>query len=121
MQMYNFLCKKKTYAFRMVQITLSNYISFQITQRRCVVWDPSIGVKGAWDAQFCTTVMVGQDSTTCDCYTFGTFTLIAEIVSKPVAEKDPTWLMVWKYIGYILSILVLPVFIGAICFRKYVI
>ena len=90
----------------------------QITQRRCVVWDPSIGVKGAWDAQHCTTVMIGQDSTTCDCYTFGTFSLIAELVSKPTAKPDATWLMVWKYIGYILSIILLPIFFGGIFLRR---
>ena len=86
--------------------------------RRCVVWDPSIGVKGAWDAQFCTTVMSTQDQTTCDCYTFGTFTLIAELVSKPEAEPDATWLMVWKYVGYVVTLILLPIFIGAICLRR---
>ena len=101
-----------------VCLKILNLILIQITQRRCVVWDPSIGVKGAWDAQHCTTVMIGQDSTTCDCYTFGTFTLIAELVSKPKAEPDATWLMVWKYIGYVLSLILLPIFFGGIFLRK---
>lgn len=82
--------------------------------RRCAVWNPDFGEHGAWDADKCTTVLSEQDVTTCECGTFGTFAVIAEMVEDPYLIPEEKWLTVTKYAGFIISLVLLAVFIGFI-------
>ena len=94
-------------------------IKTSIDTRRCVMWNPDIGVFGAWDSDGCTTVMSQQDSTTCECSKFGTFALAAEKIVKPEGKHDYTWLLVSRYIGFVVSILSLLIFVIIICANKH--
>jgi len=82
-----------------------------IAVRKCVVYNEGIGRFGAWDADKCSTVLTDQHSTVCECYTTGTFALLAEMVEPPQYGPEYDWLWVVKYIGYVLSIILLVVFI----------
>ena len=93
-----------------------NEIKTSIDARRCVMWNPDIGLSGAWDAEGCTTVMSEQDSTTCECSKFGSYALAAEKIERPEPKRDFTWLVVSRYIGFsvsILSLLIFVIIIGA--------
>ena len=83
----------------------------KIDRRRCVVWNEDIGSHGAWDATKCTTVLTNKEATLCECATFGTFSLIAEMTQAPSYPPEYTWLIVIKYIGYIVSIVLITIFI----------
>ena len=75
-----------------------------IEVRKCAVYNTDIGRYGAWDADKCTTVLSEQHSTVCECYTTGTFILIAEMVEPPAYGPEYDWLWIVKYVGYGLSI-----------------
>ena len=90
-----------------------------IERRRCIMWNPDLGLHGAWDAESCTTVMSEQDSTTCECSQFGTYALAAEKIEQPEGKEDYTWLMVVRYIGFSVSLICLTVFILIIACNKH--
>lgn len=96
------------------RIDLISCSSLQIEVRRCVKFRDDLGVYGGWDAAPCTTVITEQDSTVCECGTFGTFAVVAEMVEEPSVDEDRTWLRVIKYTGFSVSILTLIVFVGII-------
>ncbi|XP_059078438.1 uncharacterized protein LOC131876911 [Tigriopus californicus] len=88
-----------------------NELKTNIELRRCVVYNEKFGIYGGWDASQCTTVITEQSSTVCECGTFGTFALIAEMVEDPFVEAEDNWLVVMKYIGYTTSIVFFLIFI----------
>jgi len=90
-----------------------------IETRRCVMWNPDMGLHGGWDATFCTTVMSEQDSTTCECSEFGTYALAAEKIEQPEGKEDFTWLQVSRYIGFCVSLLSLAIFIIIIAANRH--
>ena len=94
-------------------------IKTSIDTRRCVMWNPDIGMFGAWDAEGCTTVMSEQDSTTCECKKFGTYALAAEKIERPEGHEDYTWLLVSRYIGFSVSIISLLIFVIIIVSAKH--
>ena len=65
----------------------------------------------AWDASDCTTVLTEQEMTVCECSTFGTVAVIAEIVEEPSRPDDYLWLIIVKYVGYVLSLVALAAFV----------
>jgi len=96
-----------------------NEIKTSIDIRRCVRWNEEIGLYGAWDSSGCTTVMTEQDSTTCECDSFGTFALAAEKIEQPEAKEAFSWLIVSRYIGFVISLISLTIFIFVICISKH--
>ena len=53
-------------------------------------------------------------STVCECYTTGTFAVLAEMVEPPAYGPEYDWLWIVKYVGYALSIIILLIFIAVI-------
>lgn len=96
-----------------------NEMKTSIDIRRCVMWNEEIGLHGAWDSAGCTTVMTEQDSTTCECDRFGTFALAAEKIEQPEAKDAFSWLIVSRYIGFVVSLISLTIFIAVICISKH--
>jgi hypothetical protein len=88
-----------------------DFITSSIDARMCVMWNPDIGMFGGWDADGCTTIVTDQDSTTCECASFGTYAVAADKIVKPVGKTDMNWLHILKYVGYSVSILSLVIFI----------
>ena len=75
------------------------------------MYNEDLGVHGGWDSSHCTTVLTEQEQTVCECGTFGTFAVIAEMVVEPSVGEEYEWLTVVKYVGYSFSLLLLIVFI----------
>ncbi len=74
----------------------------QIDRRRCVVWRDDLGSNGGWDGDLCTTVLNEQDSTVCECSTFGMFSVIAEMIEDPMyfaLNSHNTYLNICTLIG----------------------
>ncbi len=88
-------------------------VAFQIELRRCAVFNEDQS-GGSWDADKCTTVLTEQTNTVCECSTFGTVAVIIEKVEPPYVTPEYGWLTITKYAGYIISIIVLLIFIGVI-------
>ena len=65
----------------------------------------------AWDSTDCTTVLTEQENTICECSTFGTVVVIAEMVEDPNRSQDYLWLTIVKYCGYVVSLIALIAFI----------
>ena len=55
--------------------------------------------------QFCKTIVTEQDSTMCECFEFGTFSLLAEMTDKPFMKESKPWLEVMRMIGNVTSVL----------------
>merc|ERR1712106_761108 len=96
-----------------------NEIKTSIDIRRCVLWNEEIGLNGAWDSAGCTTVMTEQDSTVCECDRFGTFALAAEKIEQPEAKVAFPWLVITRYIGFVISLISLTIFILVICVSSH--
>jgi len=94
-------------------------VKTSIDARRCVIWNEEIGLNGAWDARGCTTVMNEQDSTLCECDRFGTYALAAEKIEQPIAKDAFSWLVISRYIGFVISLLSLTIFVVVIMLSKH--
>ncbi len=75
------------------------------------MYNEAIGKNGAWDGDTCTTVLSEQTTTPCECGSFGTFAVVAEKVEDPYIGEEYDWLMYVKYAGWVVSIILLTVFI----------
>lgn len=69
---------------------------------------------GAWDANLCTTVLIEQDQTVCECRTFGSVSIVAEMVERPSLPPEDKWVTVVKYVGFCVSIVSLLVYVTVI-------
>ena len=49
----------------------------------------------------------------------GTFGIVSEIYESPSVDKDQNWLIVTKYVGYSMSILLLLVFCTMVLLSKH--
>ena len=76
----------------------------------CAAWNEDIGTHGAWDANLCTTVLVEQTQTVCECAHFGTYTVVAEMTEEPFVKEEEDWVTVVKYTGLIVSLICLLLF-----------
>lgn len=90
-----------------VNLTFQPYFFTQIEQRKCAYFNPNFGPYGGWDASGCTTIITEQTSTTCECSTFGTFAVVAEIVQDPFVPEEDVWVKVIKYCGFFFSLICL--------------
>lgn len=75
------------------------------------MWNPDYSRFGAWDGSGCTTVLTEQSSTVCECGAFGTFTVLAELTEKPHHPPEYRWLVIIRYIGFSLSLILLLFFV----------
>ncbi len=91
----------------------------KVRARHCVVYDPQIGVHGAWTTEGVKTISVDEAVATCYATRLGTFAVVAEIEDDPYREEEADWLTIFKMVGYVLSIICLLVFIGTIVTSTY--
>ena len=82
------------------------------------MWNPHIGGLGAWDTMKVRTVSVDGDSAVCLTHQFGTYAIIAELKEQPFVQDDLTWLLITKYVGYGVSVLLLTVLMSIILFSS---
>ena len=73
---------------------------------------------GAWDSNGCTTVLTGPVSTICECFIFGTYAVLAEMIEPPGYPDEWDWLEIVANIGYGISIFSLLLFTIGIFIRK---
>ena len=82
------------------------------------MWNPHIGGLGAWDTMKMRTVSVDRDSAVCLTNQFGTYAIIAELKEEPYVQDDLTWLIITKYVGYGLSVILLTILVLIILFSS---
>ena len=73
---------------------------------------------GGWDGKGCTTVLTGPVSTICECYHFGTYAVLAEMIEPPGYPEEWSWLEIVANVGYGVSIFSLLLFILGIVFKR---
>ena len=74
------------------------------------MYNENIPPYGGWDGKGCTTVLTGPISTICECYNFGTYAVLAEMIEPPAYPDEWDWLALVANIGYGLSVLSLILF-----------
>jgi hypothetical protein len=79
-----------------------------------VVWDKSLGVNGAWNADPCITVISDQSGTTCECEVFGTIAIVAEFIEEPSIPPEFFWLKIVKFVGFVCSLICTVIFVVTI-------
>jgi len=90
-----------------------------IMRRHCALWNPHIGLYGAWDTQGITTERIDETGATCVTSTLGTYAIIAEKIEPPVPYEEEAWLYTAKMAGYGISIVLLLVYILTIQVSAY--
>lgn len=90
----------------------------KIGKRYCAVWNPDIGT-GAWDTDGMTTIYADDTVATCFATKWGTYGIVAEIYEPPSVPEELTWLLVTKFLGYTISIILLLVFVITVLRSKY--
>ena len=90
-----------------------------IMRRHCAMWNPQIGLFGAWDTVDIETVAIDENSATCVTDKLGTYAIIAELMELPSEYDEVHWLFVIRIVGYSLSILVLLIFISIVFTSAY--
>ena len=73
---------------------------------------------GGWDGKGCTTVLTGPISTICECYHFGTYAVLAEMIEPPGYPDEWDWLEIVANVGYGVSIFSLVLFTMGIIFKR---
>ena len=82
------------------------------------MYNENIPPYGGWDGKGCTTVLTGPISTICECYNFGTYAVLAEMIEPPAYPDEWDWLALVANIGYGLSVLSLILFTLGIIFKR---
>ena len=90
-----------------------------ILKRHCAMWNPEIGLFGAWDTVDIETVAIDENSATCITDKLGTYALIAEMMELPTEYDEPDWLFIIRIVGYILSNVLLIIFIIIVLMSAY--
>ena len=90
-----------------------------ILRRHCAMWNPEIGMFGAWDTVDIETVAIDENSATCITDKLGTYALIAELMVLPTEYDEPHWLYVIRLVGYIMSTVLLVIFIVIVLMSAY--
>ncbi len=80
--------------------------------RHCVWWNEEFGSNGAWDPNGCKLIATSHLSTKCQCEKWGAMTVVLEQSMTTVAEDDCDMNNIIKYIGIIVTIILLSIFIG---------
>ena len=90
-----------------------------IMRRHCALWNPHIGLYGAWDTQGITTERIDETGATCVTSTLGTYAIIAEKIEPPFPYEEEAWLYTAKMAGYAISITLLIIYILTIQVSAY--
>jgi len=90
-----------------------------ILRRHCAIWNPAIGLHGAWDTAGITTERVDETGAACATSKLGTYAIVAELVDPPFPYEEEEWLVVAKLVGYVLSMVLLVIFVGIVQFSAY--
>ena len=93
-------------------------LSTEVEVRKCVAWNPDLGLHGGWDDLSCTTVITEQAETVCECGEFSTYAIMAEMIEKPSVPDEEKWLSIIKYLGMGISIPCLLFFLFVIIFSQ---
>ena len=108
-----------TFGHRPINSIDPNLNEDRIKSRKCAIWNPDIGIYGAWDTDGVITKFTDHEVSNCIATKLGTFAIVVEIEDEPYAEPDHTWLIVVKSAGYSVSMLLLMFFIVVILASKY--
>ena len=71
---------------------------------------------GAWDTADIETVEMDEQGATCVTDKLGTYAIIAEMIEQPYDYDEEPWLYVTRLVGYVISIIILVVFVLIIFF-----
>ena len=91
----------------------------EVRAKYCAVWNTEIDALGAWDTTNIKMVWNNDKVVECTSTAFGTFGIVSEIYEPPSVDKDQNWLMITKYVGYALSILLLLIFCTMVLLSKH--
>ena len=83
-----------------------------------MVYNEKIPPFGAWDGTGCTTLLTGPVSTICECFKFGSYGVLAEMIEAPKYPQEWHWLSLVANIGYGVSIFSLLLFTLGIMFKN---
>lgn len=83
----------------------------RVASRHCAIWNPDLGLTGAWDTDNIETVQANDISASCITDRLGTYAILAVLVDDPVPYKADAWLPYIEVPGYIISIICLILFI----------
>eukprot|EP00090_Calanus_glacialis_P035198 TRINITY_DN60141_c0_g1_i1.p1 TRINITY_DN60141_c0_g1~~TRINITY_DN60141_c0_g1_i1.p1 ORF type:complete len:923 (-),score=185.92 TRINITY_DN60141_c0_g1_i1:73-2841(-) len=90
-----------------------------ILKRHCAIWNPNIGMFGAWDTEDIETMQIDEQGATCVTDKLGTYAIIAEKIELPYEYDEEGWLYVTKLVGYIVSTIFLIIFVIIIFLSAY--
>jgi len=79
--------------------------------RQCVWWNPEFGTNGAWDPAYCEVIDTSPEVTKCECSRFGSIAVLAEMSESFEVKSACSAGLIIKYIGAIVSILLLLFFV----------
>lgn len=75
--------------------------------RHCVWWNERFGINGAWDDHSCTLIATNDERTDCECYNFGNYAVLAELLEQPESLRPAQWIVIIKWVGIILGTILL--------------
>ena len=90
-----------------------------VVRRHCAMWNTEIGLHGAWDTVDIETKAIDENSATCVTDKLGTYAIVAELVELPHDFEEPGWLAASRLVGYILSTVLLVIFVIIIFMSAY--
>jgi len=91
----------------------------KVKRRHCAIWNPDIGSRGGWDTDGIKTIYTDDKVANCAATKLGAYAVVAEIKDDPERDDDLPWLTIVKWIGYVLSLIALLLFIGVILSSSY--
>ncbi|XP_071749773.1 uncharacterized protein [Lepeophtheirus salmonis] len=95
-----------------------NPLKTRIKSIHCAVWNKHIGINGGWDIENIRILYSDEILSNCIASKIGTYGILAQLYDEPSLTPDPVWLLIFKYLGHILSILSLIFFIGGMVFSR---
>ena len=78
--------------------------------RHCVWWNERFGINGAWDDHGCKQTFTNPEYTDCECYNFGNYAVLAELLEQPESLRPAQWILIIKWIGIIIGTILLVFF-----------
>lgn len=92
----------------------------EIEVRHCVYWNENFGTNGAWDTTGCNLVETDANKTKCECEAIGSMAVILERSEEIDIVDDCSIMMAIKYVGIVISCLVLLAQVLVTVGSKYV-
>ncbi|XP_063875718.1 uncharacterized protein LOC135108533 [Scylla paramamosain] len=80
----------------------------RVLGQHCAWWDAN---NSRWDGTGCLVMENTDRYTKCACAHFGSFTVMNELIEPRVVPDEHLWLLVLRYVGYALSILLIIIYI----------